>query len=84
MPVDIKSSTGKVRGMSLAEIKEHVDRLTPAEKTELRLYLDKRIIRERERKLAQASEAMTRMDAGGGVPLEKIWSVMEEQDRTGR
>jgi hypothetical protein len=64
--------------MSLAEIKQEVDKLTPAEKNELLQYLDPRLIKNRDRKLAAASEAMTRMDAGRGVALDKVWSVAEE------
>ena len=81
--VDLADWPGMFSAMSLGEILLHVDKLSPEERTELRRYLDERIIRDRERKLALASEAMARMDAGGGVPLEKVWAVMEEKDRAG-
>ena len=65
---------GIVCRMSLAELKQQVDKLSPAEKNELLQYLDQRLIKNRDRKLAAASEAMRRMDAGRGVPLEKVLS----------
>jgi hypothetical protein len=72
-----------VPGTSWGEIMLHVDKLSLEERAELRRFLDERIIRDRQRKLAVASEAMARMDGGGGVPLDKIWAVMEEKERAG-
>jgi hypothetical protein len=78
--VDLKSVERMVSDTSLEEIKQQVDKLTPAEKNELLQYLDQRLIKNRDRKIAAAGEAMARMDVGRGVSSEKIWSVAEEPD----
>lgn len=76
----MKSVGHRVSRMSIAEIKQQVDKLSPAEKNELLQYLDQRLIKNRDRKIAAASEAMGRMDAGRGVALDKVWSVADEPD----
>jgi hypothetical protein len=66
--------------MSVAELKLRIDELSPEERSELLEHLG-RGLRDRERKLRAADEAMKRIDSGGGVPLDTVWAVMEERDR---
>ena len=62
--VDLVERADIVCGMSLAEIKEQVDKLTPAEKAELEAYLRTRTDKDFAARRERVSAIMREMDVG--------------------
>ncbi len=58
--------------MSLQEVIQEVEQLSPAERAKLVQYLEERARGNAQDRMAHLEAAMSRMDEGKGVPLEKV------------
>jgi hypothetical protein len=74
---------GHIDCMSLNEVIQDVEQLTPADRAKLAEYLQERARRNREDRLAQLDAAMRRMDEGKGVPFEKLKALHEAMVQLG-